>query len=339
MTTRKKFTAIDLFSGCGGLSWGLRRAGFTVKAAVEINELATKAYKSNHRDVPVINRDIRLVSMREIKRHLNGEPLDLLAGCPPCQGFSRLRENCNSDDSRNDLVNRFAELVIELRPRSVLLENVPGLMDDYRFVNLLSILESLNYSVDFNVLDAANFGVPQRRKRLILMASRLGDICLPTGSPKKMTVRRAIGKLKTKTVNLDKLRQMHMKNSERIFEKIKRIPHDGGSRKDLGAREQLACHKRAAGFNDIYGRMKWDDVSPTLTSGCYNPSKGRFLHPTKNRAITLREAACLQSFLTTYKFPAEAGLAAIARLIGDALPPRFAYAQAKHLIAHLESYK
>lgn len=332
-----EFTAVDLFSGCGGLSLGLKRAGFSVKAAVEIDPAAVHTYLKNHPDTTLIHSDIRKVKAKDLKRaaKLGNRRLDLLAGCPPCQGFSRIRRKGHYDP-RNDLIFEFLRMVKNLQPRLVLMENVPGLADDARFQIFLKRIKSYGYFYEWGILDAADFGVPQRRKRLIVMASRSGTVSLPRPvSNHYKTVRDCIGKLENPKKTNDEMHKTYMRNGPRVMKIIAEIPRDGGSRRAMSKKFQLACHKRTQGFRDVYGRMKWDSVSPTLTGGCYNPSKGRFLHPKQNRPISLREAALLQTFPKKYSFPLEAGLTSIGRLIGDALPPVFAERQGKHLLQTL----
>jgi DNA (cytosine-5)-methyltransferase 1 len=158
---------------------------------------------------------------------------------------------------------------------------------------------------------------------------------MPCGGAVRKTVRDSIGNLESPSETKDPLHRVHLKNTPRIKQFISKIPVDGGSRMVLGKNAQLQCHKNFQGFKDVYGRMRWDDVAPTITGGCCNPSKGRFLHPQENRGITLREAALLQTFPKKYYFPHGAGLTRVARLIGDALPPMFAQRQGQHLMKHI----
>lgn len=331
----KTFTAIDLFSGCGGLSLGLEKAGFNITTAIEIDPLAAKTYKRNHPDTFVIQEDVSKISISNLRKitGLKKGGLDLLAGCPPCQGFSRIkRKNKKAfNDPRNNLILEFARLVRELRPKLVLLENVPGLAQDRRFRKFLKQLDETGYKYKWGILDAADFGVPQRRKRLIMMASRIGNVNLPKPLGSRKSVRQTIGFLPRPAISTDPLQKLLIHNTERIHNMIGMIPKDGGSRSALSKKYLLDCHIKTEGFRDVYGRMKWNDVSPTLTGGCFNPSKGRFLHPRQNRAITMREAALLQSFPTNYFFDSAAGLISNARLIGDALPPKFGEAQGLEL--------
>jgi DNA (cytosine-5)-methyltransferase 1 len=305
---------------------------------VEVDPIAAAVYRKNHSRTVVLEKDIRKVTVKDLRKAagIGNKRLDLLAGCPPCQGFSRImtKNKPISYDPRNSLVLHYLRIAKGLRPRMILLENVPGLAKDHRFKRLVRELKSMGYEIDWGILDAADFGVPQRRKRLIMMASLIGDIVLPEGSESRKTVRSCIGNLEPPRLTTDSLQKMHLMNTPRIKKLIGKIPRNGGSRAALGKRAQLDCHKRLNGFNDVYGRMKWDDVAPTLTGGCYNPSRGRFLHPSQNRPITLREAALLQTFPRSYRFSPERGLIRLARLIGDALPPLFAEAQGRHLLEH-----
>jgi DNA (cytosine-5)-methyltransferase 1 len=324
----KKPTAIDLFSGCGGLSLGLRTAGYQVVAAVEIDPRAAATYKLNHPRTRLIHTDIRVVNAQTIAAStgLKCGALDLLAGCPPCQGFSTLRTRKQSTclpDSRNDLIREFSRLIDELRPVSVMLENVPALEHDLRFKEFRHRLEKLGYFTAVGVLNVATFGVAQRRNRLILIASRIAKVKLLTSGAASPTVRETIAHLANVGLSGDELHDLGRQHSPRVQAIIRAIPKDGGSRASLPKELILDCHRRTNGFTDVYGRMAWDGPAPTITSGCTNPSKGRFIHPEEDRAITLREAAMLQGFPKHYKFNASFGIQANALMIGNALPPPF----------------
>jgi len=340
-------TAIDLFSGCGGLSLGLRNAGFNLLGAVEIDSKARATYALNHPEVTLIGTDIRKLTAAAVFRitGLKKGELDLLAGCPPCQGFSTLRHRNKGAcvlDHRNDLIDEFSRLCISLRPKMVMMENVPGLASYEKFQQFVLTLKENNYSVVHRVVDVSNFGVPQRRKRLILVASRVGEARISDTYVERTTVRSAIAHLSVPNESTDDIHSFtSIKRSKRVQDLIEAIPKDGGSRNSLPQSLQLNCHIKQTGFNDVYGRMRWDDVAPTITSGCTNPSKGRFLHPDQNRPITLREAAILQGFPEDYKFDISHGKEAISLMIGNALPPPFIKSHSAFIFRELrvENYK
>lgn len=322
-----KPVALDLFAGCGGLTLGLKRAGFRVLGAVEIDPLAVETYKANHKRITIWQQDIRTVKVAQVGRRLRLKPgqLDLLAGCPPCQGFSRmttLNGGEPASDPRNSLALEFLRFVRGLRPKAVMMENVPGLAKDKRIRKILAGLASMGYRCTWDVLDAADYGVPQRRRRFILLAGRGAAIPFAPEASRKRTVRETLRKL-GKRAKRDPLHNAPEQRSERVKKLIRLIPRNGGSRIDLGPGNQLKCHRNCDGFRDVYGRMAWDDVAPTITGGCFNPSKGRFLHPSRHRTITLREAALLQTFPATYFFSLRRGKSRTAQMIGNALPPEF----------------
>ena len=338
---KQKFKAVDLFSGCGGLTEGMKQSGFKVVAAVEINHDAAKTYKKNHANVKLFKQDIRTLNPDTIKTVLGEEPLHLLAGCPPCQGFSsvrRLNKNEPVEDERNNLIWEYYRFVEALMPFTLMMENVPALADYKPFQNMVEKLKCLGYSnIEYDKIWIQEYGVPQRRRRLVLVASRIGKIVIPQGNKKFTTVRDCIGNIESVESTTDLLHKIYPKHTPKVYEKITKIPLDGGSRKDLPVEYQLKCHlKENVGFNDIYGRLKWDSFSSTITGGCLNPSKGRFLHPQENRCITAREAALLQTFPKKYKFPTDINRSAIALMIGNALPPEFSRIQCNNIYNHLQ---
>ncbi len=228
------------------------------------------------------------------------------------------RRNQKNDDQRNDLIREVLRLVRSMRPRSVLIENVPGLAKDRRFADFRKGLKKSGYFSDYEILNAADFGVPQRRRRLVLVAFRGMDV--PSGwscyKSAEKHVRQTISHLSTSAGSSgDPLHDIPERRTPAMMARIKATPKDGGSRKDLPPEMQCECHIRGDGYFDVYGRMAWDDIAPTITSGCSNPSKGRFLHPEEDRAIILREAALLQTFPINYKFCLERGKDHVLNLI------------------------
>lgn len=339
--THRWLSAIDIFAGCGGLTLGLKQAGFRVIGAVEIDRLAAETYRANHPAVRLWESDIRKLAARDVAAALRLRPgrLDLLAGCPPCQGFSALRSKNGGRIRRhpgNFLLDDFARFVRSFRPKAVMMENVPGMKGHRRLRRLLRTLNLLGYVGECRILDAADFGVPQRRRRLVLLAGRRGAVPFAAPTGPNATVRDAIGGLPPPGASGDELHDLLETRSEKVKRLIRRIPKNGGSRVALGEALQLTCHRKCDGFSDIYGRMAWNGVAPTITGGCINPSKGRFLHPSQNRAITLREAALLQSFPWSYNFKLNRGKYAAAWLIGNALPPEFSRQQALGVRAYLQ---
>lgn len=337
-------TAIDLFCGCGGLSLGLKDAGFSVVAAVDADALACATYRDNHRSTLLIEKDIQDVNPADLMAELGlaeGE-LALLAGCPPCQGFSTLRTlngGKQISEPMNDLVFQFSRFIKVFKPKTVMVENVPGLASDGRLARFRSFLSGMGYKSRVSVFDAADFGVPQRRRRMILLAARDAKPEFAQPVKQRRSVRSAIASLPAPAKTNDPVHNHPADRAPHVMEIIRRIPKDGGSRGDLGKDAQLPCHRKCNGFKDIYGRMSWDSPSPTITGGCINPSKGRFLHPEEDRAITLREAAALQGFPLDYRFDLSKGRYSAAQMIGNAFPPAFAACHAKSLRSILDSKK
>lgn len=343
MVVRRRWpTAIDLFCGAGGLSLGLRQARFRVAAALDVLPLAVESYRMNFPRVPVICGDIRDAKGSQLLELANlrvGE-LDLLAGCPPCQGFSALRTKHRQtavDDHRNDLVLEFLRLIHETKPRFVLMENVPGLKKDGLLRQFTDSLTRDGYSVSCDTLDVATFGVPQRRRRFVLVAARETEARLATGNAEARSVHDAIGsELGRAGESGDPLHDHGEHRAAHVQAVIAAIPKDGGSRADLHPALQLECHRRASArgdgwWRDSYGRMAWERPAPTITGGCVNPGKGRFLHPTEDRAITLREALLLQGFPDGYRLSLRRGKHPAAELVGNAIPPAFVQAQAREM--------
>jgi DNA (cytosine-5)-methyltransferase 1 len=336
------YNAIDIFSGCGGLSEGMRDAGFEVSVAVEADKNAVESYRLNHPETKILDRDIRKVSASSVAKLLKGKPLHLLAGCPPCQGFSTVRrlnkKNAVKDD-RNNLILDYLRFIKKLNPLTIMMENVPGLLDYNLFNMMVEKLRRKNYYIDYGVVKIEEYGIPQRRKRLVLVGSRLGPIKMVPPTKEKISVRDTIEGLESVDTTSDPLHKIVAQHTPRIFELIKNIPKDGGSRKDLPKEYHLKCHQKPnVGFKDIYGRLSWDSYANTITGGCLNPSKGRFLHPEEDRVITPREAALLQTFPASYKFSSNISKAELALLIGNALPPKFSYIQTSHIFDHLSRY-
>lgn len=338
-------SAIDLFCGCGGMTEGLKQAGFQVLWGNDVAAHPLVAYRANHPEVLVDEKDIRQIECKRLMGELGlkrGE-LDLLAGCPPCQGFSSIRTNngrYSIPDERNDLISDYLRFVEAFRPKVVMLENVPGLKDDSRFENFVATMTDLGYQGEWRILNVADYGVPQRRRRLIYVAAYKKSILISGKVNEYRTVRDAIGTMPVAGRSGDFMHDFPEMRTKKIQEMIALIPKNGGSRSQLPEEYILPCHKRNPdGFKDVYGRMAWDKPSPTITGGCASPSKGRFLHPEENRCITLREASLLQGFPRNYIFPAGLPKDRLALMVGNALPVPFIYAHAKEIKQQMTRWK
>jgi DNA (cytosine-5)-methyltransferase 1 len=330
-----RLTAVDLFAGAGGTTQGLKEAGFAVLAAIENDEDAVSTYRANHTEVSVLDRDIRRVQAPALARRLGGRRIGLLSACPPCQGFSTLGSG-DTADPRNELVMTVGRFAQHLRPWAIVLENVPGLATDRRLRALLDRLDA-SYAVRQYLVDAADFGVPQHRRRVIVLAL---DRALGTELPEKLTgllpegfdtTRRtawsALAAAEDLTEDIDAVHRAR-RSSPIVLRRIEAVPA-GGGRTDLPPDLRLACHDRLgrADATSIYGRIDPDTPSPTMTTRCTTPSCGRFIHPYKHRGLTLREAALLQSFPLTYQF--RGSHQSIERQIGNAVPVRLSYGLAE----------
>ncbi len=337
----REYTAVDLFCGCGGMTEGLRQAGFDVIAGIELDDNAASAYRMNHKENTILfHKNILDVRAQDIAELLKGEPLHLLAACPPCQGFSSMRRKNKKgavNDPRNKLIHEFYRFADELRPVTIMLENVPALSEYADFKEVVNKLEQIGYAIDYKVVNVARYGVPQRRKRLVLLGSLVGVIRIKEGHDSIATVRTTIQDLESPDVTNDPIHKIYPTHTPKVQRQIELTPHDGGSRSDLPDEYILECHKKTGiGFKDVYGRLRWDAVSSTITGGCLNPSKGRFLHPQEDRTITAREAAMLQTFPKDYKFPTDIPRGSLALMIGNALPPEFCKQQAQCVREHLD---
>ena len=352
---RKKITyeVIDLFCGIGGLSYGLKCQGMKILAGFDLDYTCQYAYETNTGG-KFYYRDVKTISGDEINKLYSQKKnvIKVLAGCAPCQPFSSYAfKNKNKDKDKYNLLYEFGRLVKEVHPDIVTMENVPAIAS-FKLKSVLAdfveVLQNEGYNVKYNVVYCPDYGIPQTRKRLVLLASRLGNIDLISPTHKKenyVTVKDAIGHLPPleagqgcPTDALHRCRALSPLNLQRL----KSTPY-GGSWKDWPADLMLECHKKESGksFGSVYGRMVWEEPSPTMTTLCTGIGNGRFGHPVQNRAISAREAALFQTFPITYKFfpnEHEVSLTKASRYIGNAVPPRLGEIIANSIMLHLNDF-
>jgi len=343
-----KVVALDLFCGAGGLTRGLLEAGIEVKLGVDFDDSFRKTYESNNKPAIFRKEDIKLLSGIDLERDLRiqEDELLLLAACAPCQPFSKHNKDHRYDRKKSLLlqVGRILE-EFQRKPDLLFFENVPGLtkIDGGRiFKEFSKILSNLGYNFNWDIINAKDYGVPQSRKRFVMVGFRKGLYNQTISFPQKThgkeylpyrTVRDTIGHLPYLRAG-----QQHPEISnhecaalEQInLERLAATPKDGGSRDSWPERLRLKCHIGHSGHNDVYGRMKWDAPSPTLTCKCTSISNGRFGHPTQLRAISLKEAALLQTFREDYVFYGMFQI--MAKQIGNAVPVELARIFGEHLV-------
>lgn len=339
----KKIKVFDFFSGCGGTSQGFHQAGMDIVFGLDFDVDAASSFRANFPQAAFINSDIRLIDNNAINKLVKKHRNDyiLFSGCAPCQPYSKQNSNKKNDDPRLDLLKEFSRFVEHYMPDFIFVENVPGMQkfnkNEGTFMMFLEILSSKGYSVDYKVMPAAWYGVPQTRERLVLIASKDFYVALP--SPTHGVGNTPYSTVKDWIANLPKIEAGEKHNSipdheaarlsELNLRRIKCTP-EGGSREFWPDELILECHRNHKGHTDVYGRLSWDKPASGLTTRCISYSNGRFGHPTQNRAISVREAACLQTFPLDYKFIGS--LQSRARQIGNAVPPKMSETIGKHLL-------
>lgn len=352
MVSKKNISVIDLFCGIGGLSYGFKQSGIEIKAGIDVDKSCQYAFETNCKS-KFINKDISKIKGFELNSLYDKNDIKILVGCAPCQPFSSYTyKNDKQKDQRWQLLYEFTRLIKEVKPAIISMENVPTLLTFKKapvFSNFVDSLEKEGYFVWHRIVYAPDYGIPQKRKRLVLLASNLGNIELlpPTHTPNKyITVKDAIGNLEKLNSGETSKKDFIHKASKLSDKNIKRIRQSkpGGSwKRDWDDELKLSCHTSDKGktYVSVYGRMKWDEPSPTMTTFCTGIGNGRFGHPEQDRAISLREAAILQSFPYNYKFVDKAEnlkFGNTSKQIGNAVPPKLGEIIGDSIVKHIRDY-
>ena len=345
---KRPVSAVDLFCGAGGLTHGFMLEGVKVRAGIDLDPACEYPFTHNNDGVAFLPKDITEITAEHLRPYFPEGEVKLLAGCAPCQPFSTYSQgHRNEGDQKWTLLRQFARLAEELRPEIITMENVPKLKEHEVFTDFVTALRELDYHVSHSVVDCRYYGIPQNRKRLVMFASQYGEVKLqePTHSEEDfVTVRHVIGSLEkiasgeaSKSDPLHRASLLTEKNLERI-----QISKPGGSWRDWDRKLRTKCHTKKSGktYPSVYGRMSWDEPAPTITTQCYGFGNGRFGHPEQDRAISLREAALIQTFPEHYAFLPSGQKACFkktGRLIGNAVPVQLARAIAKSILTHLDA--
>lgn len=350
----RALNCVDLFAGAGGFSLAAQQSGFNVRLAVELDRYAASTYRKNifknQRFPPLLEEeDITQLCPHEVRDNIfnDDEGCDLLLGGPPCQGYSTHRINgAGIKDARNELVLTYFQFVRAFEPTVFLMENVPGILWDRHSPYLDKFYtegEASGYELyQPLMLDARDYGLPQRRKRVFILgikkSRQIANLVWPPapthGSPSARQAKPDLApwidcSRAFSDPAPDDDNNIHMNHGTELVEAFKKTPPNGGSRKDSG--RILKCHKTHDGHKDVYGRIDPSKPAPTMTTACINPSKGRFVHPTKHHGITVRQAARIQTFPDTFQF--DGGLTAAGKQIGNAVPVDMG----KVLISHIRT--
>lgn len=340
-----KIEAIDLFCGAGGLSLGLQRAGIDVVAGIDNDPECRFAYSTNI-GAPFVEQDVNALSGATLNKYFSPGCIRVLAGCAPCQPFSGYAAAHGiAGDKRIDLLMQFLSLVQEVRPEIITLENVARLVHRPVWTEFIEGLADIGYIANWSVVNASDYGVPQHRRRLVLLASRIGTIAVPSPSASEpKTVRETLGNLPK--VAAGKVAKSDPLHASRVLTDINlnriRMSRPGGTWRDWPEEMRAACHRKSGGktFPSVYGRMEWDQPAPTITTQFYGFGNGRFGHPEQDRALTLREGALLQSFPNDFRFhdqKSRLNFRSIGRLIGNAVPPKLGEAIGAAIVTHAKS--
>jgi DNA (cytosine-5)-methyltransferase 1 len=327
----------DFFSGCGGTSLGFQNFGFEIIGALDVDKDASNTFRLNFPHVHFAEKDIRSIAPRDLSEIINDTtktgPL-LFCGCAPCQPFTKQRRSIKEDDGRKTLLLEFLRFIVFWKPAYIFLENVPGLQkidkSDGAYSTFTSTLKKLGYKFDASTVSASKLGVPQDRPRFILVGAKKSKNLRPITqivkrySAETLSIRDFIYDLppiRAGETHPEIPNHAAANLSPQNFERIRLTPQ-GGDRRDWPENLKVGCHENYRGHSDVYGRMSWDKLASTLTTRCISYSNGRFGHPEQDRAISVREAARLQTFPDSFVFSGT--LTSCARQVGNAVPPLMA---------------
>ena len=345
MSSEVKIRAVDFFSGAGGLTCGLRNAGIQVLAGIDNDASCRTTFEKNNKGAVFFERDMTKYTPIDLEHELKIKREDdnmVFAGCAPCQFWSIIQTNKEKSKETKNLILDFQKFVEYFKPGFVVVENVPGISSKPKSPvgRFIATLESIGYNVAHDIIDMSLYGVPQKRRRFTLLASRVSNISLPKPTNKKRTVGDVLGTKngfpKIRAGTKDKTSFLHTSAglSEKNLKRLQMTKKSGGDRSSWQERKayQVPCYiSKGRIFYDTYGRIWWNKPSPTITTKFFSISNGRFAHPEENRALSLREGATLQTFPKNYKFIGTS-TASIARMIGNAVPPDFAKIIGKQII-------
>lgn len=340
-------TAVDLFCGAGGLTRGLKNSGIDVSYGVDFDKTCQYAYEKNNEKSIFIEKSVTDITPSELNTWFGDSTIKLLAGCAPCQPFSKYSSTRKSEDDKWKLLHEFQRLILECKPDLVTMENVPQLRTHAIYLNFVRTLKDEGYHVDYSIVACARYGLPQSRKRLVLVGSKLGPIKLipPTlEEGKTISVKSAIGHL-TPIAAGERSTEDPLHYSASLSDiNLQRIKFSkaGGTWRDWPESLRSACHTKKSGstYASVYGRMEWNKPSPTMTTQSYGFGNGRFGHPDQDRALSLREIAILQSFPNNYAFfepGTEMSTRAICTMIGNAVPVRLGEIIGDTFMQHLKA--
>ena len=339
--------AVDFFCGAGGLTYGLRAAGVKVIAGIDNDSVCQVAFEKNNAGTLFLKRDVSKYPPPALTADLKIKKKDdymVFAACAPCQFWTQINTNKRKSEKTQNLILDFKKFVEYFKPGFVFMENVPGISSKKPIKIFIRALQNMKYHVSDKIVDMSLYGVPQKRKRFTLLASRISKISFPKPQKSQVAVKNVLGEqngfppIKAGTKDATDFLHAAARLSAKNIQRLKMTEKDGGDRRGwmTNKRLQLPCYIRKKNtFSDTYARMRWNQPAPTITTRFTSVSNGRFAHPDEHRGISLREGAVLQTFPKQYQF-IEANMAATAKMIGNAVPPRFAEIMGKRIIQSIK---